>query len=258
MKHPSWFAAAILLWSLPGIGTALPDELSLMQSPVRVTATVNPVDEGGFSAQFAIHNGPLAQVVGTTMTGVPLQQAEDALRHQLTWRAPYLLVHSSCNINSVRRCEGNVIFKVAGSKVTRLGDFVDTDTAVLNKGRFYDSYDKLGEQIEFTVVLRDINDDLQVDDEATWAHNVDSWTTRANYITNATAAGGSTDTERERYFSSILNNAALARYCNHTDALEQLLSSVNLRLDLDHRRQLADTLSKVLPLEKPKLWRKAF
>src|SRR5690349_21648032 len=128
MKHYSWFPSIFLLWPFLVNGMAMTDEVVLTQSPVKVTATVRPMEEGGFTAQFAIHSGPVAQVVATTLNGVPLQQAEDALRHQLKWNAPYLLVHSSCNINSVRHCEGDVVFKVVGNKVTRLGDFVETDT----------------------------------------------------------------------------------------------------------------------------------
>jgi hypothetical protein len=138
MKHNVWFIPVFLLASMLAARIAAADEVMLMQSPVKVTATVHSLEEGGITAQIAIHNGPLAQVVETTLNAVPERQAEAALRHQLKWQAPYLFVHASCNVNSVRRCEGDAVFKIDGSKVIRLGDFVQTGSPVFSKGRFFD------------------------------------------------------------------------------------------------------------------------
>jgi len=258
MKHNDWFAPVILLSFIFAAHATVADEVSLMQSPVKVTATVHSLEEGGITAQFAIHNGPLAQVVDTTLNGVPLSQAENALRHQLKWQAPYLLVHASCNINSVRHCGGDVVFKVSGSKVIRMGDFVETGSPVFSKGRFFDGYDKLGEQIDFTIVLTDVNDELEVNADATWTRNADNWLTRSNFITSTMTSHNWGAAEWNQYLDAIINNAALARYCNRTEALQLLLDNVNSTLNIEQRKLLTDALSKVVPLEKPKMWRKAY
>jgi len=239
-------------------GTCRADELLLMETPVKVTATLHSLDEGGTEASIAVHNGPVAQLVNTTVTGLTTANASSLLRRELNWRAPYLLVHSSCSINNVRRCGGEVVFKVVDSKLLRLGDFAASENPTLANGRFYDSYDKLGEQIYFAIVLMDISDALQVNGDATWSNNLPVWNIRATHILNVKPLPNWPDVEWDKYFAAIVNNAVIARYCNRTDELQQILDTVNPLLDTDHRRLLADTLSKVIPLEKPKAWRKAF
>lgn len=237
--------------------TSYADEFTLMASP-KVTATTRNAVEGGVQVQYAIHNGPLAQVVNSQLTGVPEAQLPNALAHQVKWRAPYLIVHASCNVNSVRRCEGDVVFKTTGKHVVRLGDFVETGTPLLTKSRFYDGYDKLGEQVEFTIVMNDVNDALEVDADATWLKNADTWLTRSKFIDGAFPSHDWSNEQWTRYFNTILNNAVLARYCNHGDELQALLDHVNTKLDADYRRQLTDALSKVVPAEIPKVWRPTF
>jgi hypothetical protein len=229
-----------------------------MESPVKVTATLRPLDEGGTEASIAVHNGPVAQLVSTTLAGLTAANAGSLLRRQLDWQAPYLLVRSSCNINSVRRCGGAVVFKVLNNKILRLGDFSVGENPTLANGRFYDSYDKLGEKIDFAIVLMDVNDVLQVNGDATWSNNLPVWNIRAAHINSIKPLANWSDTEWDNFFTAIMNNAVIARYCNHTDELQQLLDTANPLLDTDHRRLLTDTLSKVVPLEKPKAWRKAF
>ena len=257
MKRKLWLVVvtAGLCFAL---NAANAEEITLTDTPVKITATVQTQDESGIHARIAVHNGPVSQLVNTTLAGATLANAGEALRHQLKWIEPYLLVHASCNINSVRACEGDALFKVVKNKVIRLGDFIETDTPVLNKGRFYDNYDKLGEQIEFTIVMVDVNDTLQVDAEATWVHNIDNWTTRSKYIADAIPNRDWGDEQWKRYINAIVNNAALERYCNQSEVLDQLLALVNPRLDIEHRRELTDTLSKVIPLENPKAWRAPF
>ncbi|HEX2583876.1 MAG TPA: hypothetical protein VHL14_02000 [Steroidobacteraceae bacterium] len=234
-------------------------DIELMDTPVKVTATLHTVEEeSGLEASIAVHNGPIAQLVNTTVTGMTNGNAATLLRKQISWRDPYLFVHSSCNANSVRRCGGDVVFKVFDNKVIRLGDFVVTENPVYTNGRFYDGYDKLGEHIGFTIVMRDVNDALQVEPALTWSANAAVWKIRSTHITSVHPAREWSDAEWDKYFDAVLNNAALARYCNQSDELQALLDAVNPLLDVDHRRMLTDTLSKVIPLEKPRAWRKAY
>lgn len=257
MSHPMNYRWHILVLCMLLTVMSHADEYTLMSSP-KVTATTRPAAEGGVSVQYAIHSGPVAQVVNSQLSGVPDSQLASALSHQVKWHAPYLIVHASCNVNSVRRCEGDVVFKAAGNHLVRLGDFVETGTPVITKNRFYDGYDKLGEQVEFTIVMNDVSDALEVDADATWLKNSDAWSTRSKFIDSAFPSHDWSNEQSIRYFNAILNNAALARYCNHGDELQALLDKVNSKLDADYRRQLTDALSKVVPAEKPKVWRQAF
>ncbi len=258
MKRKLWLIPVVLAGLFPAIDMANADEIVLTDTPVKITATLQAQEEGSIDARIAVHNGPLAQLVGTTLTGVTLDNAGNALRHQLKWNAPYLLVHSSCNINSARPCEGNVVFKIVKNKVVRLGDFVMTGSPTLDGNRFYDGYDKLGEQADFTIVMVEVNDALQINADATWAYNAANQKIYATRIASEQPARDWNDGEWDKYFDAVVNNAALARYCNRSEELQQLLDAVNPLLDAEHKRMLTDTLSKVVPLEMPKAWRNPF
>jgi len=84
------------------------------------------------------------------------------------------------------------------------------------------------------------------------------WQERAARIAATPPHRNWQDADWEPYFSALVSNAAVARYCNKTDELQQLLSTVNPLLDAEHRRVLADALSKVVPLERPRAWRTAY
>jgi hypothetical protein len=81
---------------------------------------------------------------------------------------------------------------------------------------------------------------------------------RDNFISSTMPSRDWTDAEWNHYLNVIINNAALARYCNRTDVLQQLLDNVRLKLNIEQRRVLTDAISKVVPLELPKMWRKAY
>jgi len=258
MIRKLWLASSCFIALSSTAVIARGDEVVLMESPVKVTATLGSLQEGGTEARIGVHNGPVAQLVNSTLSGVSSAKAPSVLRKQISWREPYLLVHSSCSANSVRRCGGEVVFKIFDGKVIRMGDFLTTENPTFANGRFYDGYDKLGELVDFTIVMTDVDDALQVEPLLTWSANAAVWKIRSEHIASVHPARDWSDAEWEKYFSAVLNNAALARYCNQGDELQSLLDTVNPQLDVDHRRMLADELSKVVPLEKPKAWRKAF
>jgi hypothetical protein len=242
--------------------SAQPAEVTLLDTPVKVTATIQARAEGGYAAQIGVHNGPIAQLVSTTTRGGTQAAAESALRKQVQWRAPYLFVHSSCDGN-VWRCEGEVVFRVMDGAVTRLGDLIGTASGVFKNGHFYDHYDKLEQQVpglshasspSFVIVLDEVNGLLQVNAEATWSSNAAAWREHAA-IANTQPNPDGLNAEWQRYFSAVVSNAALARYCNKAGELQQLLNAVNPVLDADQRRLLTDALSKVVPLERPRAWR---
>jgi len=244
--------------------TANAESLTLLSDPIKVTAEVDT--SGSYaSAQIGIHNGPITQLVNTNVQANSLAAIERTLKRQITWRDPYLLVHSSCGSGNALRCESETVFKKTDNAVIRLGDLVGTATAVYRNGRFYDVYDKLENQVDglshtpspsFKIVLDDVDSSLIVNAAATWSSNANAWAQHTAELAAAHPEQSWGEPEWESYFYAVVNNAVLARYCQQNEELQQLLKTVEPKLDTYHRRALTDALSKVVPLEKPKAWRK--
>jgi len=260
------FIATYVAVTAVELNAANATSLTLLSDPIEVTADVDT--SGNYaSVQISVHNGPITQLVSTNVQGNSLATIERTLKRQVTWHDPYLLVHSSCGSGNAWRCESETVFKKTDSVVIRLGDLIGTATEVYKNGHFYDVYDKLEQQVDglsqaaspnFKIVLNDINSNLTVNAAATWTVNAAAWTQRSTDITATHPEQSWNETEWEHYFSAVVNNAVLARYCQHSDELQQLLQTVEPELDTYHRRALADALSKVVPLERPKAWRKTY
>lgn len=238
-------------------------ELALLQTPIKVTASLQALDEGGYAAQIGVDSGSLTQLVTTAVQGDTQAAAERSLRQHVRWRAPYLFVYSSCN-GTAWRCEGATVFRVADGVATRLGDLIGTANAIYSHGHFHDVYDKLEQQVpglshaaspRFIVALDDTANTLTVNADITWSSNATAWREHAARIAALQPGRNWLDAEWEPYMSALLSNAALARYCKKTDELQQLLNVVMPALDIEHQRVLTDALSKVVPLERPKAWR---
>jgi len=261
----SWSISCVAVISGAALVTAQAADITLLSSPVEVTATIQAEGNDVFAAQIGVHNGPIAQLVGTVVRGNNAAALENALRKQLQWRSPYLFVHSSCDGGNAWNCDGEVVFKIANGNVLRLGDLIGI--GVFKSGHFYDVYDKLENQVtglshaaspSFVLVLDDVDAALKVNADLTWSNNATLWRERADKIAAAHPKREWLDADWEPYFSAVVSNAALARYCNKSEPLQQLLSAVNPVLDAEHRRLLSDALSKVVPLEAPRAWRKPY
>ncbi len=241
-------------------------EIALLETPVKVTASLNARDEGGYAAQIGVHNGPIAQLVSTVVSASTQTEAERLLRKQVLWRAPYLFVHSSCGHGRNLRCEGETVFKVAEGAAMRLGDVIGTAPAVYSQGQFLDVYDKLEGQLRvapeltprFVIVLDDAGRQFAVNAAATWSGNADTWRVHTGRL--AVTRPGSTWSESElsEYLYALVSNAALARYCNRHNELQQLLNDAQRVLSAGQLRTVADALSKVAPLELPRTWRRPY
>jgi hypothetical protein len=237
----------------------------LLSTPVEVTGTFGDNDVGVYFAQISVHSGPIAQLVDTTVHANSADQAATKLRQALSYRAPYLLVHTSCGGGATRSCEREVVFKIAASNVVvRLGEIIGTATTIRAGDHFRDRYDKLEQRIDglsqatsptFTVMLSDVNNSLAVDTNATWITNQELWRNNAGTITANEPDKTWKDSEWETYFSAVVTNAALARYCDRNNELQALLQEVEPKLDATHRRSLSDALALVVPAQSPKQWR---
>ncbi len=262
-RHIKWLAITVALVGSWPYQTAQAAELVLMDTPVKVTATVKALDEGGYAAQIGIHNGPIAQLVNTAVRANSQSNAERILRKQVRWQSPYLFVHSSCGGGRNLRCEGETVFKVVETVTVRLGDLIGAAPSVYTKGHFHDVYDKLDGKLgiaseltpRFVLVLDDVNGKWVVNAAATWSGNANAWRTHADQIANTPPHKDWSETEWLPYFSALVSNAALARYCNKHDELQAVLNTVTPLLNTDQLRMVTDALSKVVPLELPKAWR---
>lgn len=244
-------------------------QLTLLNEPIKVTGDFDTADIGNYvPVQIGVHNGPIAQLVTTSVIGKTASEVERTLKQQVAWHAPYLFVHASCGGGNAWRCEGEVAFKVTGTTITRLGDLIGGDTKdVYHDGYFFDVYDKLEAAVDglshatspvFKIALDDVNGALSVNPELTWTSNANEWRKRAEFIATTHPNKDWQEAQWEDYFSAIVNNAALARYCNRRAELQSLLKTSEAELDAYRRRALADALSRVVPLEKPKAWRKPY
>ncbi len=265
MSKALLMSVAVSLATFTGYATQAA-EVALLETPVKVTATLNARAEGGFAAQIGVHNGPIAQLVSTMVLANTQSDAERVLRRQVQWRSPYLFVHSSCGHGRSLRCEGETVFKVIDATATRLGDVIGTAPAVYHQGHFLDVYDKLDGQLEltpeltprFVIVLDDAGRQFAVNAAATWSGNADAQREHANLMATASADGTVSEAELSQYVSALVSNAALARYCNRHDELQQLLSSARSVLAVGQLRLVTDALSRVVPLELPKVWRRPY
>jgi hypothetical protein len=243
----------------------LADDLTLLESPVRVTANFNALDEGGYAAQIGVLNGPITQLVHTVVHADAATNVQRVLRKQVQWRAPYLFVHSSCGGGRALRCEGEAVFKVVEGAAIRLGDVIGTAPAIYNQNHFVDVYDKLDDRSSLTldvvpsffIVLDDVGDKFSVNASATWLRNANIWQANSDLLANTKPSGTGSEMSPQ-YFTALIRNAALARYCNRDEQLQALLSVEKLTLTADQMRLVTETLAKVTPLELPRSWRKPY
>jgi hypothetical protein len=264
LRSIGWLVTATASIALAG-QTAQADEMNVRDTPIKVTATFNALDEGGYAAEIAVHNGPIANLVHSTLPVNSATKAQRLILKQVQWKAPYLFVHSSCGGGRSLNCEGEAVFKLIDGVATRLGDVIGDGPDVFAHGQFVDVYDKLegkSGDIEptpnFVLVLDDDNGRLVVNAYATWQRNDSLWN-KANQQLAAPLMGKlGIGSEHPHLNSALISGAALARYCNQDAELQVLLDKASKSLSADELRVVTDVISKVIPSELPKTWRKPY
>jgi hypothetical protein len=241
------------------------DEMNVRDQPIKVSASFEALAEGGYAAQIAVHNGPIASLVHSVLDVGSPAKAQRLMLKQVQWKAPYLFVHSSCGGKRELNCEGEAVFKLTNGVATRLGDVIGDGPGVFANGQFRDVYDKLegklGTTIEptpsFVLVLDDDNGRLVVNAAATWERNDGLWN-RGSQLHMSRVDNFIRSQESPHLDSALISSAALARYCNQDTELQALLDNAGKTLSADELRVLTDAVSKVVPLELPKAWRKPY
>lgn len=261
-RATTWLVVGVALLATAD-HVAMADELKLLDTPVKVTAAFDELDDGSYAAQIGVHKGPIVHLVHTVLRAPSRSSMSSLLRQQVSWHAPYLFVHSSCGGGRSLRCEGEALFKVVDGTATRLGDLVGNTSAMQSPGHFLDVYDKLDGRIDagldstpsFLIALDDVNGKLRVNAGTTWSSNAAAWRMQADMMASTQPGGGETNSQ---YLTALISNAALARYCNKAEELEALLSVERLTLTAEQMRLVTDAISKVVPLELPREWRKLY
>ena len=148
---------------------------------------------------------------------------------------------------------------------TRLGDVIGDGTDVFTHGQFVDVYDKLegkSGEIEptpsFVLMLDDDNGRLVVNAYATWQRNDSLWNKGNQQLAAPLMGKLGIGSEHPHLNTALLSSAALARYCNQDAELQALLDKASKSLSADELRVVTDVISKVVPLELPKAWRKPY
>jgi hypothetical protein len=249
-----------------GSQTVRAEDMNVRDQPIKVTASFNELAEGGYKAQISVHNGPIENLVHSVLDAGSPAKAQKLILKQVQWKAPYLFVHSSCGGGRSLGCEGEVIFKLINGVATRLGDVIGDGPDVFAKGHFLDVYDKLegklGAAIEptpsFVLVLDDDNGRLVVNAAATWERNEGVWNRRNQLLAVPRVGNFGRSQESPHLDATLISGAALARYCGQDTELQTLLDEARKTLSADEMRVLTDAVSKVVPLELPKAWRKPY
>lgn len=262
-RSASWLLSAAPIFLALAIQAVHADEMNVRDTPIKVTASFDALAEGGYAAQIAIHNGPITNLVHSTLQVNSPAKAQRLILKQVQWRAPYLFVHSSCGGGRSLNCEGEAVFKLISGVATRLGDVIGDGPEVFARGRFVDVYDKLDGKpgaIEpipsFALILDDDNGRLVVNAAATWERNESIWSRSSQQLT--VRPNDFNRSQQAPRLDVLISSAALARYCNQEAELQALLDKAAKILSTDELRTVTDTLAKVVPLELPKAWRKPY
>lgn len=265
LRSAGWLIVAALT-GLSMTDRAHADEMTVRDTPIKVTASFNALDEGGYAAQIAIHNGPITNLVHSVLDVGSPAKAQRLILKQVQWKAPYLFVHSSCGGGRSLNCEGEAVFKLVDGVATRLGDVIGNGLDVYSRGQFLDVYDKLegklGATVEptpsFVLVLDDNNGQLVVNAYATWGRNESIWSKRNQQLSAPLLNKFGMSSEGPHLDAALISAAALARYCGQDAELQTLLDAAKQKLNADEMRVLTDAISKVVPLEPPRAWRKPY
>jgi hypothetical protein len=244
----------------------------LIDSPIPVTAKLENNDPDRRQVLFQVGEGPLVSEVHSFVPMRNWPAASQELRGHVIWRPPFLFVLSD-NGGNCWDCSGAAIFKVTGHAFRRIGDLNNDIRPAAGPPRigdhFVTRYSRLEQEIgfchgcapSFLVSLDEHDGLLRVNEAATWSLNRKNWEKNDQMIrrvlTKIIPDPKSEDQlfwKRETALSALISNAALAKYCGRSHALQDLLAVAEPSLDNHARKRLDDALAIVVPSELPSAW----
>jgi uncharacterized protein YecT (DUF1311 family) len=235
--------------------------------PVRVLARIDGEDN---SVLYIIGNDIVPHLVRGIVYRIKGNKEQNVLSRKMHWTPPYLFVLSATGGNCWD-CEGVTIFKIHNNSTVRMGDishYTVNSASPQIEDFFITEYSKLelangfchACSPSFKVVVKDVNDILLVDGEATWAINHDRWQENdKNFRTRMNMSKSPPGSEEHfawetQILPALIANTALAKYCQKADELADLMRFAEPVLDEESYQRLSISLSSVVPLESPAMW----
>ena len=241
--------------------------IKLLDSPVPVVAAIGSRTDTYSIVVFHVGGNGRTKSVHSLIGGAWSDTAKQRLRDKIVWQSPYLFILSNSSGNCWN-CSGAAIFRIQGGTVRRLGDLNTYDArnrVPWRDGYFVTTYTKLEMKTgfcaacapRFLVQLKDGGDRLIVNAIGTWTLNHPRWQENEQKILQSISKGvPRRETEEwmnwnNNVFSAIIENAALAKYCHHGQALRSLLKVVEPILEKQDKERLLGALATVTPGESP-------
>jgi len=205
----------------------------ILSGEVTVTATCHPFGGDGANrprngpaeCEITVEKNGIAYRISTH--GVPGRRPGDVIadiRKRTIWKKGYLFVPYSCGPGNAWRCRGKYVFAVRHGKLISIGNIAGE----FSDGLFHDIYDRLEvndltphvNAPRFVIVMKEENGVFTADLDRTWAHNRRQYAQDSDEIHQYIERGGHDSENWKSIVAPILNNAALAKYCNRSRELE--------------------------------------
>ena len=177
------------------------------------------------------------------------------LRKLTRWQDGFLFVPSACGTGNAWRCRTDFVFAVRNGDLICIGNLAPYKESeghwlTYENGLFYDVYDGLelnelvshAESPLFGMVMTEQSGRFVADLDRTWELNKNYYDRCLADINQYLEGGGGASEPYRGVVSSLLHNAALARYCDREKELDKSLSQAKCMLsaqDFDVFRGLA-------------------
>ena len=247
---------------------AIPQEpILLVDKPIPLFASLDQKKEGLYEMTFHIGGLNSRQYVHSLTSIESLNLTVDNLRREIRWVPPYLFVRSISSGNCWD-CTGTAIFEINRSITRRIGDLNLYDRAAeipWRDGYFFTTYTKFEREQglcaacapRFLIRLSVNNYKFVVSKWGTWEINHDLIMDNNRTILNAVdlRQGRHPDATPPNVQSSVvrslLENTALAKYCEMKNDLEILLNQAKIILDEPRLSRFYKEIDSVIPGESP-------
>lgn len=236
----------------------------ILSGKVNVTAACDPF---GRDSVNRLRNGPAECEItverngiayGISTHGVPGRRPGDVIadiRRGTIWKNGYLFVPYSCGPGNAWRCRGKYVFAVRHGRLISIGEIAGE----FSDGLFHDIYDRLEvndltphvNAPRFVIVMKEENGKFMADLNRTWAHNRRQYAQCFEEIHQYIERRGHDSENWKSVVPPILNNAALAKYCNRSRELDLAVHQAKSILPKEPFALFEKLVSSVKPGEIP-------
>lgn len=248
------YVIGLLLLAL-GIQAIAAESLVILKTPLEVVATYEEPgyegkDCGLFTVILSVSDGSKTE----SEKALPLRcgNAKRSLKSQLrklvSWRPPYLALHTNCGLSNGWNCDTKVIYSYRNGKLTRLGH---VNALVFLSGQTY--FRKNYTVIEYNdlvahtgaslpLVLRDDGSAFEFDAGMTWKLNHERYN---KFLYSGSRCDAKRPKCEHNFKVAAVFNSTLAKLTGKQPELQSVLARAKIRLSEEEFRQLTDMLLKV-------------